>query len=354
MKAKSHLRWLAVILLIGLAVGCSKARNDAQVASDVQSKIYSDPAVQSRQISVQSQNGVVTLNGNVSSDQERNAAAAAAGQVEGVKTVVNNLQATQPQVAQQQPPAAAQEEAAPAPEPAPRRTSRPSAQRQRATTTRPAETARAEETAPARDFSSPEPAKPAVVTPPPVQKVTVPEGTLLSVRLVDEIDSETAQDGEVFRATLNAPIVVDDQTVIPGDADIEGRVVQVQSAGRFKGQSLLTLELNKIMYNGRSYNIRTNQWSKQGSSRGKATAAKVGGGAALGAIIGGLAGGGKGAAIGATVGAGAGTGVSAATKGQQIKLGSETVLSFQLESPVTVTPAASSTRNAGRKTIPQE
>jgi hypothetical protein len=353
MKAKStaHLRWLGVILMIGLAVGCSKARNDAQVASDVQSKIYSDAAVQSRQISVQSQNGVVTLNGSVGSEQERNAAAAAAAQVEGVKTVVNNLQATQPQVAQEQPQAepAVQEEE---PAPAPVARKRPSPQRQRATTTRPVETARSEEPAPARDFSSPEPA--AAPAPPPVQRVTVPDGTLLSVRLVDEIDSETAQDGEVFRGTLNAPIVVDDQTVIPGDADIEGRVVQVQSAGRFKGQSLLTLELNKIMYNGRSYNIKTNQWSKQGSSRGKATAAKVGGGAALGAIIGGLAGGGKGAAIGATVGAGAGTGVSAATKGQQIKLGSETVLSFQLESPVTVTPAASSTRNAGRRTIPQE
>jgi hypothetical protein len=350
MKAKStaHLRWLGVILLIGLAVGCTKARNDAQVASDVQSKIYSDATVQSRQISVQSQNGVVTLTGSVGNEQERNAAAAAAAQVEGVKTVVNNLQATQPQVVQEQMPAQAVEEAA---EPAPVARKRPTAQRPRATS-RPVETARAEEPTPARDFSSPEPA--AAPAPPPVQKITVPDGTLLSVRLVDEIDSETAQDGEVFRGTLNAPIVVDDQTVIPGDADIEGRVVQVQSAGRFKGQSLLTLELNKIMYNGRSYNIKTNQWSKQGSSRGKATAAKVGGGAALGAIIGGLAGGGKGAAIGATVGAGAGTGVSAATKGQQIKLGSETVLSFQLESPVTVTPAASSTRNAGRKTIPQE
>jgi hypothetical protein len=184
-----------------------------------------------------------------------------------------------------------------------------------------------------------------------VQKVTVPDGTLLSVRLVDAIDSETAQNGQVFRATLNAPVVVDDQTVIPGDADIEGRVVEVRSAGRFAGQSYMALELNKVMYNGKTYNIRTNQWSKQGSSRGKATAAKVGGGAALGAIIGGLAGGGKGAAIGATVGAGAGTGVSAATKGQQIQLGSETILSFQLTSPVTVTPANATTRNANRRTM---
>jgi hypothetical protein len=76
----------------------------------------------------------------------------------------------------------------------------------------------------------------------------------------------------------------------------------------------------------------------------------VGGGAALGAIIGGLAGGGKGAAIGATVGAGAGTGVSAATKGQQIKLPSETVLNFQLQSPVTVVETTAGP-NAGRQPL---
>jgi outer membrane lipoprotein SlyB len=67
----------------------------------------------------------------------------------------------------------------------------------------------------------------------------------------------------------------------------------------------------------------------------------VGGGAAVGAILGGIFGGGKGAAIGAAAGAGAGTGVSAATKGQQIVLKPETVLSFQLQSPVTVQPGAS-------------
>ena len=58
----------------------------------------------------------------------------------------------------------------------------------------------------------------------------------------------------------------------------------------------------------------------------------------IGAIIGGIAGGGKGAGIGAAAGGGIGGGVQAATKGQQIKLPSETVLTFTLQAPVTVTP----------------
>ena len=68
---------------------------DAQVATAVQSKIYSDSQIQSRQIGVQAADGVVTLTGDVSSDNERAAAAGDASGVEGVKTVVNNLQVQQ-------------------------------------------------------------------------------------------------------------------------------------------------------------------------------------------------------------------------------------------------------------------
>jgi len=137
--------------------------------------------------------------------------------------------------------------------------------------------------------------------------------------------------------------VIDDEVVVPQDADVQGRVVDVKSAGRYAGASDLTLELTSLSFNGKTYNLSTNQWTRSAQGRGKSTAGKIGGGAALGAIIGGLAGGGKGAAIGATVGAGAGTGVATVGKGQQIKLSSEALLSFSLQAPLTVT--ASSGRN---------
>ncbi|HET6933863.1 MAG TPA: BON domain-containing protein, partial [Candidatus Angelobacter sp.] len=173
------------------------------------------------------------------------------------------------------------------------------------------------------------------------QPVSIPSGTQISIRLNQELNSETAQVGDTFRGSISSPVTVGDRTVIPTSADVEGRVVDVKSAGRFKGQSDLVIELTRLMMNGKSYPIATNQWSKQGSGRGKATAAKVGGGAAVGAILGGIFGGGKGAAIGAAAGAGAGTGVSAATKGQQIVLKPETVLNFQLQNSISVTPGAS-------------
>jgi hypothetical protein len=93
------------------------------------------------------------------------------------------------------------------------------------------------------------------------------------------------------------------------------------------------------------YTISTDQYSQQGTSRGKNTAEKVGAGAGIGAIIGAIAGGGKGAAIGAAAGGGLGGGVQATSKGQQIKLPSETLLSFTLQAPVSVLPAKSPHEN---------
>jgi len=150
---------------------------------------------------------------------------------------------------------------------------------------------------------------------------------------VDPLDSEKKQPGETFHATLNSPLAVEGEVAIPTGYDIEGHIVEVKSAGKFAGQSVLVLQLDRISVGSKSYSLQTDQYKREGSSRGKNTAEKVGAGAAIGAIIGGIAGGGKGAAIGAAAGGGLGGGVQAATKGQQIKLPSETVLNFALQSP---------------------
>src|SRR6266851_9422311 len=158
----------------------------------------------------------------------------------------------------------------------------------------------------------------------------------MSVRLIDAIDSEKNQVGDTFHATLNAPLSADGAEAIPAGTDITGHIVELNSAGKFAGQSLVVLQLDTVMANGRSHSLQTDQYRKEGSSRGKNTAEKVGGGAIIGGIIGAIAGGGKGAAIGAAAGGGVGGGVQAATKSQQIKLPSETVLNFTLQAPVTV------------------
>ncbi len=356
---------VALALALLVLAGCSQkaVRSDAQVASDVQSKIYGDAAVQSRDVTVQASSGIVTLNGSVANDAERGAAANDAATVSGVKTVVNNLQVQQAQVTP--PPNVAEQPAPPAPvrkktEPKPSVMKSETAAHPKHSATQQSES---DEPVLARN-APPEPApvvqQPAPMVaptppppPPPPQKVTIPAGTQLTVRLNEALDSERNQVGDTFRGSLGAPIVIDDQTVIPSGADVTGRVAAVQSAGRFAGSSLLTLDLTSLSVNGKTYNLQTNQWSRQGKGEGTNTAVKAGGGAALGAIIGGLASGGRGAAIGAVAGGAAGTGVAATQKGQQIKLGPEATLNFQLTSALTVTPQSTDDRNAGRIPLDQ-
>ena len=339
--------WVVLVSLALFAVGCSRigSRPDAQVASDVQNKINGDSNIPDKQLNINANNGVITLTGTVASDAARNAAANDAAQVDGVKTVVNNLEVAPASAAADQN-AQSQNQANFNPPPM-RESRRPSP----STRTRSSHTSASNSgdnglrtTVPAGSGSGYDSASNTPSTPPPPaapQKITVPAGTQLSIRLNDEVNSEKAQVGDVFHGSISAPVSIDDQTVIPTTADVEGRVVDVKSAGRFAGQSVLTLELTKLTMNGRSYSLQTSQWTKSGNGRGKSTAAKVGGGAAVGAVLGGIFGGGKGAAIGAAAGAGAGTGVSAATKGQQIILRPEAVIAFELQGPVTVTPGTS-------------
>ena len=341
---------LTLAFLVLVAAGCNRVgsgRTDAQIASDVQNKINTDNNLPDKQVTINANNGVVTLTGTVSSDAARNTAASDAAQVEGVKTVVNNLEvapATTASNAEAQPSQPEASNPEPPARPSSRRSARRSSPSRRASnTSNSGDTGLRTTVPPTSASSSPSgnsyDSTPS--TPPAPQRITVPSGTQLSIRINDEVSSEKAQVGDVFHGSISSPVMVDGQTVIPTTADVEGRVVEVKSAGRFAGQSELVVELSRLMMNGKSYSITTDRWSKQGSGRGKSTAAKVGGGAAVGAILGGIFGGGKGAAIGAAAGAGAGTGVSAATKGQQIILKPETVLSFQLQSPVTVTPGSS-------------
>jgi len=350
-------RNLCVVLVsLGLfAVGCSRvnAPTDAQVASDVKNKINADNNIPDKQLTVNANGGTVTLSGNVSSDAARYAAASDAGQVAGVKTVIDHMQ-VMPASASNQPP---QEQASNVPPsnsaPPVKDERRPSPRTREKNPPPPSSSSNngnssnlpAASTQPNNNGSndSAQAVTPSAPPPPPVpQKVTIPAGTQLSIRLTEEVNSEKAQVGDIFHGSISAPVSVDDQPVLPTTADVEGRVVDVKSAGRFAGQALLTLELTKLRLNGQSYSLQTSQWSKANTGRGKSTAAKVGGGAAVGAILGGILGGGKGAAIGGAAGAGAGTGVSAAAgKGQQIVLPAEQIIAFQLQSPITVTPGAS-------------
>jgi hypothetical protein len=166
--------------------------------------------------------------------------------------------------------------------------------------------------------------------------VTIPAGTRISVRTIDSIDSTKNRVGDRFKASLEEPVVVGGNVVIAKGADVYGRLAESKTSGTFTGKSQLQLELTGIVVNGQTVPIVTGEYELTGKSRGASTAKRTVGGAAVGSVIGALAGGGKGAAIGAGVGGGVGAGSEVITKGDQVKIPSETLLDFTLQQDVSV------------------
>lgn len=167
--------------------------------------------------------------------------------------------------------------------------------------------------------------------------VTIPAGTHISVRTIDGIDSAKNRPGDRFQASLEEPLIVNGNVVAAKGADVYGRLTESKKSGTFSGKSELQLELTGIVVNGQTVPLVTGDYELQGKSRGASTAKRTVGGAALGGIIGAIAGGGKGAGIGAAVGGGAGAGSEIITKGDQVKVPSETLLDFTLQQEVTIT-----------------
>jgi hypothetical protein len=168
--------------------------------------------------------------------------------------------------------------------------------------------------------------------------VTIPAGQSLLVRMIDGVDSSKNHVGDVFHASLETDLTIGNTVVAKKGTDIYGRLAEAKEAGHFSGSSELQLELTRIVIDGKDYPVVSSDYTLQGKGRGSNTAKKVGGLAAAGAVIGAIAGGGKGAAIGAAAGGATGAGVQVLTKGQQVKVPSETLLEFRLQQPATVTP----------------
>src|SRR5579885_94910 len=359
MKAKFvHFSRSAVCaMLLVLAVACVKKADDAKVTSDIQAKLASDSGLQDKQLTVQSANGTVTLSGTVDTQAERDAAAKYAASEPGVRTVINNLQVGSMQAGSQSTSSSANSSTEMKSKASPSRRRRSQSD---ATETSQSDAPPAMSNASAPTSASSQPADPPSAAqtssspPPPPEPtpVTVPSGAVLSVRLIDTIDTATAQTGDKFHATLDSPLAVDGDVVVPAHYEVEGHIVNAQSSGKFQGQALLVLELDRLRVGDKSYDIQTDQFSQKTGSRGKNTAEKVGAGAVAGAIIGGIFGGGKGAAIGSAAGAGAGGGVQAASKKPDIKLSSEKVLTFTLQAPVTLVPTTKPAREGQRLTSP--
>ena len=168
----------------------------------------------------------------------------------------------------------------------------------------------------------------------------VPEGTKISVRNEDTIDSARASEGQTYPAEVARDVLdADGQVVIPRGSNATIVIRSASRGGHIRGASDLVMDLESVSVDGRLYQLSTTDLVERGKSgvgKNRRTAKYVGGGAVVGTIIGAIAGHGKGAAIGAASGAGAGAGAEILTKGGSIKVPVESLLTFRLDQPLRV------------------
>ena len=302
---------LMATLVVLLGTGCSKKPTDAALATEVQKKIMADSALTAQPISVAASTGIVTLSGTVGDQNMRDAAAKDASQVDGVRTVVNNLHVAPGANANEAPATSSAPEggsaAAPPPPPPP---------------------------PPANAQASAAPPPPAAAP----QPIVVPAGTRIRVRLGQTLSTKESQTGDPFTGVVVDSVRVNGQVAIRAGARARGVVTEAKSQGRFKGQAVLAIRLDSVSAGGRTYQVRTSHVERVEQGKGKRSAVLTGGGAGLGAIIGGLAGGGKGALIGGLVGGGGGAAGSAFTGNKDLVIPAESILTFDLERSLTVNP----------------
>jgi hypothetical protein len=169
------------------------------------------------------------------------------------------------------------------------------------------------------------------------QTLTLPAGTVIRVRIDEWVSTDRNLTGDSFSAVLDQPIVVGGWVVARRGQSETGRVSTVKKGGHGGGASQLGVDLPELtLVDGQQLPLQTQLFqTSAGTSHGQ-DAAVIGTTTGVGAVIGAIAGRGTGAAIGAGVGATAGIIGVMSTPGRPTVISPETVLSFRLQAPVTI------------------
>ena len=219
---------------------------------------------------------------------------------------------------------------------------------------RPVETPREstlpERTPPARESTgSPTaaPTLPAVVEtpapepPPPPRpqfvEVQVPESSVVGLRVVTPLSSETARVEDRVEASVTRDVMADGQLAIPAGSRVLGDVVTAERGGKMKDKARLGVRFHTlVLADGRHVPFRTDAIYREGSSPGAESARKIGGAAIGGAVLGAIIGGAKGAAIGGATGAAGGSAVVMAGDRNAATMPAGTIVTVRLSAPVTI------------------
>jgi len=298
-------------------------KQNIKLVSEVQNSIRADRRLQMTQVQVRANHGVVTLSGYVASDAERLAASQDAAHIAGVEALVNALHvpATNPLNG------------------TPQKASAIIPSVGRSLVHDPGTSSASSIISLSETSSSPEKA----------EQIIVPRGTVIVVRLAETLSSAANKPGDTFLTSLASPVVIGDRVVIPEGTVAKGKIVDTRNPRRLGCVSTLAVELTHLVYNGRTYELNSSQYSV-GAPRNAYASAATTGGNGVGAVLGIVIGRRRGAAIGTFLGGAAGAGVQALTKPVTAELPAESTFKLQLESPVRLMPSPTvpQAQNAGQ------
>lgn len=199
------------------------------------------------------------------------------------------------------------------------------------------------------------------------QTWTLPADTIISVQMNSTLSSRTARVGDKFIATVNVPVYVNGQTVIPAGSVIEGRVTQVTPAKRMNRSGTIGIDFDDLVFpSGARVGLvggltsadpetrrQIDDESRVSGRSNKQPAVFIGGGGAIGAVLGGIAGGGKGAVLGGAAGAGAGVAAVLLSKGEEAQVPAGTAFGVQLKQSMIVRESFISETASGGSPVDQ-
>ncbi len=186
-------------------------------------------------------------------------------------------------------------------------------------------------------------------------ELIVPAGTKVPLALKHAVSTKSAREGDSVYAETTFPVVQDNRVLIPAGTYVQGRISQVQRAGRIKGRAEVLMHFTTLIYPsgytvmlpGAVENVpgaeKTSIKGEEGTIRQDSQKGEkigtVASSAGTGAVIGGLSRGGKGAAIGAGVGGAVGTAIALLSRGNDVKLDAGTTVEMVFQRAVPLDPS---------------
>src|SRR5690242_5303773 len=185
-------------------------------------------------------------------------------------------------------------------------------------------------------------------------EIVIPAGTKVPIKLENAISTKSNRQGDPVYAQTTFPVVLNDRIVIPAGTYVQGRIMQIKPAPRFKGRAEVMMHFTTLIYPS-GYTVmlpgsienapavdKAKVKDKEGtiradSDKGRKAAEVAVPAAEGGAMAGGLASGSRGGALaGAGLGAAVGVGIAMFSHGNEVKLMPGTTLEIVLQRDVAV------------------